>query len=153
MMRKLLEMQSKTSPVVPKTNSNQDLTRIPTAESKGKKIGRKGSDEKSFFHQEPSPRAPIKGGLGFLEGGTAMREFCGGGGKMADHYGRHFGQEEWATEDGGGQTKPWDRVMQEQIEEKVKFPTSLYRGNMEGSRQPLHWRWKKLLGRWLSWQS
>ncbi|KAH0468957.1 hypothetical protein IEQ34_002189 [Dendrobium chrysotoxum] len=58
MMRKLMEMRSKTPPTVPIVNPNQNLIRIPLAESKGKEIGRKEFDEKSSFHQEPSSRAP-----------------------------------------------------------------------------------------------
>ncbi|KAH0460331.1 hypothetical protein IEQ34_010994 [Dendrobium chrysotoxum] len=59
MIMKLLEMQSKTSLVVQMANSNQDLTKIPLAESKGKEIGRDEFNEESFFHQEPPPRATI----------------------------------------------------------------------------------------------
>ncbi|KAH0450591.1 hypothetical protein IEQ34_021283 [Dendrobium chrysotoxum] len=66
-LRKLMNMQSKTPPVVPITDPNQDLIGIPLAKSKGKEIGRKGFNEESFFHQEPPPRAPIKGGSGFPE--------------------------------------------------------------------------------------
>ncbi|KAH0457875.1 hypothetical protein IEQ34_013190 [Dendrobium chrysotoxum] len=94
MMRKLMEKRSKTPLTVPITNPNQDLTWIPLAKSKGKEIGRKGFDEESFVDQEPPPKAPIKGGSGFPEGGTAIMELCGGYGGVADHYERHFGQVE-----------------------------------------------------------
>ncbi|KAH0467550.1 hypothetical protein IEQ34_002657 [Dendrobium chrysotoxum] len=65
MLRQLMKMQSKTPPVVPITSPNQDLIEIFLAESKGKEIERKRFDKESFVHQEPPPRAPIKGGSGF----------------------------------------------------------------------------------------
>ncbi|KAH0454516.1 hypothetical protein IEQ34_016440 [Dendrobium chrysotoxum] len=77
MMRKLLEIQSKTPPAVPMANPNQDLNRIPLAELKGKKIGWEEFNEESFFHQEPPPGSPIRGRSGFSDEGTAMREFFG----------------------------------------------------------------------------
>ncbi|KAH0466830.1 hypothetical protein IEQ34_004068 [Dendrobium chrysotoxum] len=61
MMKKLMEIRSKTPPTIPITNPNQDLIRIPLVESKGKEIGREELDEKSSFHQEPPPRAPRRG--------------------------------------------------------------------------------------------
>ncbi|KAH0460244.1 hypothetical protein IEQ34_010907 [Dendrobium chrysotoxum] len=91
MMRKLMEIQSKTQLAILITNPNQDLTGIPLAESKGKVIEQEEFDDKSFFHQEIPPRALIRGGIGFADGGTTRREFCGGGGWVADHYGRPFG--------------------------------------------------------------
>ncbi|KAH0451642.1 hypothetical protein IEQ34_018941 [Dendrobium chrysotoxum] len=90
LMRKLMEMQSKTPLAIPITNPNQDLTRFPLAESKRKEIGQEEFDEESFFHQEPPPRALIRAGSRFLNGGTARRKFYGGGGEVVDHYGRHF---------------------------------------------------------------
>ncbi|KAL0906396.1 hypothetical protein M5K25_024888 [Dendrobium thyrsiflorum] len=75
MMRKLLKMQSKTLPAVPMANSNQYLTKIPLAESKGKEIEREDFNEESFFHQEPPPEAPIRSGSRFPNEGTEMREF------------------------------------------------------------------------------
>ncbi|KAH0463750.1 hypothetical protein IEQ34_006536 [Dendrobium chrysotoxum] len=102
MMRKLMEMQSKTPQAVPISNPNQDLTVIPMAKSKGKEIGREEFDKESFYHQEPPPRAPIRDSYG----GTARREFLSRGGGMANHYGRHFGLEDWATGDGWGQAEP-----------------------------------------------
>ncbi|KAH0453927.1 hypothetical protein IEQ34_018251 [Dendrobium chrysotoxum] len=115
MLRRLMKLQSKTPSVVPITNPNQDLTGILLAEYKEKEIRRKGYDEESFIHQEPPPRASIKGGSRFPKEEIARRELCGG---VVNHYGRHFGQEEWPTGDGGGQDEPWDRVMQEQMEER-----------------------------------
>ncbi|KAH0436600.1 hypothetical protein IEQ34_026382 [Dendrobium chrysotoxum] len=63
MLRRLLEMQTNTSLVAPTANPNQDLTEIPLAESKGKEIEQEEFDEGSFFHQEPPPVAPIRGGI------------------------------------------------------------------------------------------
>ncbi|KAH0465138.1 hypothetical protein IEQ34_005241 [Dendrobium chrysotoxum] len=45
MMRKLIEMQSKTPLTVPIANPNQDLIRIPLVESKGKKSGQEFNEE------------------------------------------------------------------------------------------------------------
>ncbi|KAH0467521.1 hypothetical protein IEQ34_004759 [Dendrobium chrysotoxum] len=53
MMRKLMEMQSKTPLAVPITNPNQDLIEIPFVEFKRKEIRGEEFDEKSFFQQEP----------------------------------------------------------------------------------------------------
>ncbi|KAH0470102.1 hypothetical protein IEQ34_001660 [Dendrobium chrysotoxum] len=104
MMRKHLEMQSKTPLVVPMANPNQDLTGIPLTESKRKEIGQEEFNEESFFHQEPPTEALIRGGSGFLDEGTARRKFFGGGRRVADHYGRHFGQGKWAIREGGSRT-------------------------------------------------
>ncbi|KAH0464267.1 hypothetical protein IEQ34_007053 [Dendrobium chrysotoxum] len=68
MKRKLVEMQSKISPMVPIANHKQDLIEIPLAESKGKEIGREEFDEESFFHQELPPRTLIRGKSMFLDG-------------------------------------------------------------------------------------
>ncbi|KAH0465216.1 hypothetical protein IEQ34_005319 [Dendrobium chrysotoxum] len=158
MMKKLIEMKSKTPLVVLMANPNHNLIEIPLAEFKGKEIGLEEFEEESFFHQEPPPgdpvrcrsgfsdvgtirrkfydgggkmadhyvrrfrqrewaiiegegrkpppRASIKDGIGFLDGGIIGREFHGGGGGVADHYGRSFGQGEWATQGGGGQVEP-----------------------------------------------
>ncbi|KAL0924919.1 hypothetical protein M5K25_005779 [Dendrobium thyrsiflorum] len=106
MLRRLFEMQTKTSLVVPMPNPNQDLIEIPLAESKGKEIDQEEFDEGSFFHQDPPPRALISGGLGFLDDGTTKEKSFGGGGKAADHYERHFGQGESAIGEGGGQAPP-----------------------------------------------
>ncbi|KAH0460819.1 hypothetical protein IEQ34_008394 [Dendrobium chrysotoxum] len=86
MMRKLMEMQSKTPLAVPIANPNQDLTKIPLIKSKGKEIGRKEFDEESFFHQEPPPRAMIKGRSGFSERGQQGGYFV----VEVDYYRRHF---------------------------------------------------------------
>ncbi|KAH0453936.1 hypothetical protein IEQ34_018260 [Dendrobium chrysotoxum] len=61
MMRKLIEIQSKTPPAVSSANPHHDLIEIPLAESKGKKIVLEEFDEENSFHQEPPPRAPIRG--------------------------------------------------------------------------------------------
>ncbi|KAL0905277.1 hypothetical protein M5K25_023685 [Dendrobium thyrsiflorum] len=99
MMRKLMEMQSKT----------------PPAE---KEIEREEFDKESFKHQKPPPRAPIRDGSGFLDRGTVRSEFCGGGGGVDDHYERHFGQGEWITEDGGGRAEPWGSDHARRVEER-----------------------------------
>ncbi|KAH0465658.1 hypothetical protein IEQ34_005761 [Dendrobium chrysotoxum] len=101
MLRRILEMKTNTSLVVPMANPNQDLIGIPLAESKGKEIGQEEFDEGSFFHQEPPPVALIRGGSGFLDGGTTERAFRGEGGGVADPYERSFGQGKWTTEGGG----------------------------------------------------
>ncbi|KAH0470911.1 hypothetical protein IEQ34_000634 [Dendrobium chrysotoxum] len=116
------------------TESNPGCTFIDKAKSKGKEIERKGFDEESFVHQEPPPRAPIKGGSGFPEEETTRRELHGGGGGVANHYGRYFRQGEWATGDGGGRAESWDRVMQERMDERWESRPRYTRGNMEGSR-------------------
>ncbi|KAH0461384.1 hypothetical protein IEQ34_008959 [Dendrobium chrysotoxum] len=95
MLRRLLKMQTKTSRVVPMVNPNQDLTGIPLAELKGKEIRQEEFDNGSFFHQEPPPRASIRGGIGLSDGGTAGRAFHGEGGGVADPYGRSFGEGRW----------------------------------------------------------
>ncbi|KAL0918268.1 hypothetical protein M5K25_010267 [Dendrobium thyrsiflorum] len=106
MLRRLLDMQTKTSPVVPMANPNQDLTEIPLVESKGKEIEQEEFNERSFFHHESPPGAPISGGLGFLDEGTTKEKSSGGGGRATDHYKRHFRQEEWAIGEGGDQEPP-----------------------------------------------
>ncbi|KAH0451569.1 hypothetical protein IEQ34_018868 [Dendrobium chrysotoxum] len=103
MLRRLLEMQTKTSRVVPMANPNQDLIGIPLAESKRKEIRQEEFDEGSFFHQEPPPIAPTRGGSGFLDEGTTKIKSFGGGGRVADHYERHFGQGKPLIREGGGQ--------------------------------------------------
>ncbi|KAL0916122.1 hypothetical protein M5K25_013606 [Dendrobium thyrsiflorum] len=80
MIRKLIEMKSKTPLMVLIANPNPELTRIPLAKSKRKEIEQKGFDEESFFYKEPLPRAPIRRGIGVPNGGTAGRGFYGGGG-------------------------------------------------------------------------
>ncbi|KAH0455679.1 hypothetical protein IEQ34_015711 [Dendrobium chrysotoxum] len=79
MMRKLMEMQSKTPLAIPIANPNQNLTEIPLAKSKGKDIEREEFNEESFFQKEPPPRATIRGGSKFLDGRIARREVSGGG--------------------------------------------------------------------------
>ncbi|KAL0905627.1 hypothetical protein M5K25_024062 [Dendrobium thyrsiflorum] len=74
MIKKLIEMQSQAPPTAPITNPHHDLTGGPVAESKGKEIGREEFDEESSFHQDPPPRAPIRGGIGVSEEGTTRRE-------------------------------------------------------------------------------
>ncbi|KAH0437039.1 hypothetical protein IEQ34_026302 [Dendrobium chrysotoxum] len=91
MMRKLMEMRSKIPPTVPIANPNQDLIGIPLAESKRNEIGREEFDEKSSFHQVPPLRAPRRGEIGFSDGGIARREFYCGGGGVVNYYGRLFG--------------------------------------------------------------
>ncbi|KAL0910135.1 hypothetical protein M5K25_021077 [Dendrobium thyrsiflorum] len=86
-MRKLLDMQSKTLPMVLMVNSNQNLTGILLAGSKGKDIEREEFNKESFFHQEPSLGASIWGGV-------------------AEHYGRHFEQGKWLIREGEGQEPP-----------------------------------------------
>ncbi|KAH0460167.1 hypothetical protein IEQ34_010830 [Dendrobium chrysotoxum] len=105
MLRRLLEMQTKTLLGVPMANPNQNLTEIPLADSKGNEIGQEEFDEGSFFHQEPSLGAPIRGGSIFLDERTTKRKSFGRGGRAVDHYERHFGQGEWAI-GGGGQEPP-----------------------------------------------
>ncbi|KAH0457669.1 hypothetical protein IEQ34_012984 [Dendrobium chrysotoxum] len=106
MLRRLLEMQTKPSRVVPMANPNQDLTGISLAESKGKEIKQEEFDEGSFFHQEPPPVALIRGGSGFLHEGTTKIKSFGGGGRAANHYERHFGQEKPLIGERGGQEPP-----------------------------------------------
>ncbi|KAH0465382.1 hypothetical protein IEQ34_005485 [Dendrobium chrysotoxum] len=113
MMRKLVKMQSKNPLAVSIANPNQDLTEIPLAKSKGNEIGRKEFDEESFFYQEPPPRAPARGGSEFPDGGTARREFYGGGSGTSDNYGRHFGQGNGRPEMEGVELNNGDQVMQE----------------------------------------
>ncbi|KAL0914033.1 hypothetical protein M5K25_017531 [Dendrobium thyrsiflorum] len=109
-MRNLMEMRSKTPPMVPIANPNQDLIHTPLAESKAKEIGREEFNEKSSFHQELPPffffffffsflfnqelppRTPIRGEIGFLDEGTARREFYCEGGGVINHYERFFRQ-------------------------------------------------------------
>ncbi|KAL0914744.1 hypothetical protein M5K25_015120 [Dendrobium thyrsiflorum] len=61
MMRKLMEMQSKTPLAISIANHNQDLTEIPFVESKGKEIEQEEFNKESFYHQDPPPRALIRG--------------------------------------------------------------------------------------------
>ncbi|KAH0454581.1 hypothetical protein IEQ34_016505 [Dendrobium chrysotoxum] len=69
MIRKLMEMQSKTPLAVLIANSNQDLTGIPLVESKENEIRLDEFDEESLFHQEPPPRSLIRGKSRFLDEG------------------------------------------------------------------------------------
>ncbi|KAH0461161.1 hypothetical protein IEQ34_008736 [Dendrobium chrysotoxum] len=85
MLRKLIEMQSKTPLTIPIANPHHDVTKIPLDESKEKEIGKEEFNEKSFFHHEPPPRALVRGGIGFPDGEIAGIEFCGGGGGVTDH--------------------------------------------------------------------
>ncbi|KAH0461164.1 hypothetical protein IEQ34_008739 [Dendrobium chrysotoxum] len=62
MLKKLIEMQSKTPPAVPIANPNHDLIGIPLAKSKGKEIGWEEFYEEISFHQKPPFRALIRGG-------------------------------------------------------------------------------------------
>ncbi|KAH0467767.1 hypothetical protein IEQ34_002800 [Dendrobium chrysotoxum] len=101
MMRKLIEIQSKTPPAVPIANPHHDLTGILLAESKWKDIGREEFDEESSFHQKSPPRAPIRGGIRVLDGGITGREFYGGGGRVTNHYERPFGHGQWTIGEGG----------------------------------------------------
>ncbi|KAL0928511.1 hypothetical protein M5K25_000395 [Dendrobium thyrsiflorum] len=103
MLRRLLEMQTKTSLVVPMANLNQDLTGIPLAESKGREIGQEEFDEGSFFHQKTPPMALIRSGSGCLDERTTKMKSFGGGSRAADHYERHCGQGEPLIGEGGGQ--------------------------------------------------
>ncbi|KAH0460558.1 hypothetical protein IEQ34_011221 [Dendrobium chrysotoxum] len=90
MMRKLMEMQSKTPSMISIANPNQDSIGIPLVEFEGKEIEWEEFDQESTFHQEPPPRATIRGGIVFPNGGTARREFCDGGGGVTGQYGRFF---------------------------------------------------------------
>ncbi|KAL0903225.1 hypothetical protein M5K25_027586 [Dendrobium thyrsiflorum] len=103
MLRRLLEMQTKTSLVVPMANHNQDLTGILLAESTGREIGQEEFDEGSFFHQEPPHIALIRGGSGCLDEGTTKMKSFGGGSRAVDHNERHCGQGEPLIREGGGQ--------------------------------------------------
>ncbi|KAH0464601.1 hypothetical protein IEQ34_007387 [Dendrobium chrysotoxum] len=69
MIKKLMEMQPQAPPLVPIANPNHNLTWGPLAKSNGKEIEREEFDKESSFHQEPPPRAPIRGGIEFSEGG------------------------------------------------------------------------------------
>ncbi|PKU59082.1 hypothetical protein MA16_Dca027936 [Dendrobium catenatum] len=60
MMRKLVEMQSKTPLAVLIADPNQDLIRIPLAESKGKEIGREEFEEGRRSHEETHDPAASK---------------------------------------------------------------------------------------------
>ncbi|KAL0918098.1 hypothetical protein M5K25_010088 [Dendrobium thyrsiflorum] len=75
MIRKLVEMQSKTPLTIPTTNLHHDSVEIPLAESKGNEIGREKFDEESSFHQEPPSRVSLRGVIGFLERGTQEGSF------------------------------------------------------------------------------
>ncbi|KAL0924362.1 hypothetical protein M5K25_005179 [Dendrobium thyrsiflorum] len=90
MMRKLVEMRFKIPPTAPIANPNQYLIGIPLTESKRKEIGREEFDKVSSFHQKPPTMAPIKGGSRFTDRGTTRREFYGWGGRVTNHYMRHF---------------------------------------------------------------
>ncbi|PKU59885.1 hypothetical protein MA16_Dca028265 [Dendrobium catenatum] len=48
----------------------------------------------------------IRGGSGFTDERPARRKFFCGGGRVTDHYGRHFEQEECVITEGGGQKPP-----------------------------------------------
>ncbi|KAH0470824.1 hypothetical protein IEQ34_000547 [Dendrobium chrysotoxum] len=61
------------------------------------------------------------GGIGFPNGGIARRKFFGGGDGVANHYGRHVGQGEWATGDEGGRTKPWGSDWARRVEESLSL--------------------------------
>ncbi|KAH0458993.1 hypothetical protein IEQ34_011807 [Dendrobium chrysotoxum] len=106
MMRKLMEMQSKTLLAILIANPNKYLIEIPLAKSKEKEIEQKKFDEESFFYQEPPHRALIRSIFGFSDGGTTMREFGGGGDRVTKHYGSHFEQGKWAIGDGEGRAEP-----------------------------------------------
>ncbi|KAH0453118.1 hypothetical protein IEQ34_017442 [Dendrobium chrysotoxum] len=121
MMRKLIEMRSKTPPMVPISNPNQHLIGILLAKSKEKEIGWEKFDEESSFYQEPPLKAPIRCESGFLNGGTTKREFCGGGGRVTNHYWRHFRQGEWMTGEGGGRVEPWGSGQGRRMEERLDF--------------------------------
>ncbi|PKU74577.1 hypothetical protein MA16_Dca003780 [Dendrobium catenatum] len=101
MLRRLLEMQTKTSRVVPMANPNQDLTGIPLAEAKKEEF-----DKGRFFHQQSPPIAPIKSGSVSLDEGTTKMKIFSGGDRVADHYERYFGQGEPVIREGGGQEPP-----------------------------------------------
>ncbi|KAL0918887.1 hypothetical protein M5K25_010934 [Dendrobium thyrsiflorum] len=97
MIKKLMEMQFKAPQAIPIANPQRDLTGVPLAESKGKEIEREEFNEASFFHQEPPPGAPRRGGLGFPDEKIVGREFYGGiygGSGRETDYGRPFGQGE-----------------------------------------------------------
>ncbi|KAL0904274.1 hypothetical protein M5K25_026361 [Dendrobium thyrsiflorum] len=87
-----------------KSQENDD--QAETTRDGGKEFRWEEFDKESFFHQELPTRAPIRGGLGVPYGGTVRREFYRRGGRVADHYGRHFGQGEWAIGERGGQEPP-----------------------------------------------
>ncbi|KAH0451994.1 hypothetical protein IEQ34_019293 [Dendrobium chrysotoxum] len=116
-LKKLIEMQSKTPPAIPIANPHHDLIEILLAKSKRKEIRRKDFGEKISFHQEPPPIAQIRGGIGFSIGGRAGRKIYGRGGKVTDHYGRPFGQGEWTTREGGGRAEPWGSDHERRLEE------------------------------------
>ncbi|KAL0922121.1 hypothetical protein M5K25_006083 [Dendrobium thyrsiflorum] len=117
MIRKLVEIQSKTPPTVPITNPNQDLNGIPLAESKRKEIERKEFGENISFHQEPPLRAPRRWKIRFSNGGTGGRQFYHGGGGVVNYYERLFGQGEWTIR-GGGRAKPWGLGHMRRMEER-----------------------------------
>ncbi|KAH0458464.1 hypothetical protein IEQ34_013779 [Dendrobium chrysotoxum] len=71
MMRKLMEIRSKSPLMVPIANPNQDLIGNPLAESQGKEIGREEFDKKRSFHQEPPLKTPRRGEIGCSDGGIA----------------------------------------------------------------------------------
>ncbi|PKU66684.1 hypothetical protein MA16_Dca022504 [Dendrobium catenatum] len=85
MMRKLMEMRSKTLQAVPITI--QDLTEILLAKSKGKDIRHEKFDEENFFHQEPPFMAPIRRESELLDGGIARKGICGEGYGVANYIG------------------------------------------------------------------
>ncbi|KAH0453436.1 hypothetical protein IEQ34_017760 [Dendrobium chrysotoxum] len=120
MMRKLMEMQSKTPSIIPIANPNQNLIRIPLAKSKGKEVGRKEFDEKSSFHQEPPSRAS-RGEIGFSDGGTTEREFYCGGDGVVNHYERFFWRGEWTIGEGEGCAETRESGHVRQMEENWEF--------------------------------
>ncbi|KAL0915264.1 hypothetical protein M5K25_015667 [Dendrobium thyrsiflorum] len=74
MIKKFMEMQSKAPSAIQIAKPQHDLTRVPLTESKGKEIGWEEFGEVSFFHQEPSPGAPRRGGFGFPNEGARRIE-------------------------------------------------------------------------------
>ncbi|PKU77478.1 hypothetical protein MA16_Dca019099 [Dendrobium catenatum] len=58
--------------------------------------------------------------------GTVTREFCGGGDGLTDHYGSHFGLEEWVTGDGGGRVALRGSVHVRRVEERTALPLRLF---------------------------
>ncbi|KAH0455581.1 hypothetical protein IEQ34_015613 [Dendrobium chrysotoxum] len=166
MMRKLLEMQSKTPPTVPMANPNQELIRIPLVESKRKEIRWEGVRRGEFLSSKATSWGSDKGGSRFLDEGTIRRKFFGGGGRVADHYGRHFRQGEWAISEGRGQ-EPHSRALimgrtgfsdggivgRECMVEVVGWPTTMgdllgkRSGRLEDGDKPSHGD-RVMLGRW-----
>ncbi|KAL0909704.1 hypothetical protein M5K25_020595 [Dendrobium thyrsiflorum] len=67
---KLIEMQTKTPPTIPRANPQNDLTRIPLVESKVKEIVREEFDDENSFYQEPPPKTPIRDGIRVSDGGS-----------------------------------------------------------------------------------